>query len=85
MQVPIIGQGAEAGGVADPRTGGLIDMSPYEAKVRKDVAAMAHALVIQHAVTVKSAFMAAEEYFRVKDLYLRTGLLEEPESTPVAS
>lgn len=68
--VPIIGQ----------QTSQLIDMSAWEAKVRKDVAGMAHALVLQHAVTVKSAFMAAEEYFRVKDVYMRTGQLEEPEA-----
>ena len=62
MNVPIIGNGKP-----------LIDLSPEVGKVRKDVANLAQGILQTHACTAESAFRAAEDFYRIKELYLRTG------------
>jgi hypothetical protein len=66
QQVPIVGQG-------DPSAKPLIDMSPTEGRVRKDVANLAQGILQTHACTAESAFRAAEDFYRLKDHYMRTG------------
>ena len=74
QQVPIIG------GAGKECQGPLIDMSAYEGKLRKDVANLAQGILQTHACTAESAFRAAEDFYRIKELYLRTGVIgEEPQ------
>jgi hypothetical protein len=67
QQVPIIGH--QTGDSKGP----LIDMSAYESKIRKDVANLAQGILQTHACTSESAFRAAEDFYRIKELYLKTG------------
>ncbi len=74
LQVPIIGRG-EAASNASAMKSQLIDMSVYESKIRKDVANLAQGILQTHACTAESAFRAAEDFYRIKELYLRTGAI----------
>jgi hypothetical protein len=51
----------------------LIDMSVYESKIRKDVANLAQGILQTHACTAECALRIAQDFYRLKELYLRTG------------
>lgn len=74
QQVPILGQNTNQ---RQDQQGPLIDMSAYEGKLRKDVANLAQGILQTHACTAESAFRAAEDFYRIKELYLRTGVIGE--------
>lgn len=78
QQVPILGRGEVSGQTDSSRT--LIDMSAYESKIRKDIANLAQGILQTHACTAESAFRAAEDFYRIKDEYIRTGVIP-PETT----
>lgn len=77
QQVPIIGR--EPSQQTDSSRP-LIDLSAYESKIRKDIANLAQGILQTHACTAESAFRAAEDFYRIKDVYIRTGEIPaEPE------
>lgn len=58
----------------------IIDLSPHDGKLRRDIANLAQGILQTHACTAESAFRAAEDFYRIKDEYVRTGVIP-PEPT----
>ena len=57
----------------------IIDLSVYESKIRKDVANLAQGILQTHACTAECALRIAEDFYRLKEEYLRSGKIGHSE------
>jgi len=63
--------------LAKSEQGPVIDFSPYEASLRRDVSNLAHAVLAAQGVPAEEAFARAKRFYEIKERFMKTGELPE--------